>query len=193
MHTTTKAAGAVLLLLFATGAVAQTVKVNWQENAPFSDYRTYAWQPSKNQGAQFYQQWVQKDVDDELAQKGLRKVDPNQNPDLYLYYHLMSQEVIDSTTTDDGFGFGGGPWGFWGGWGGWGDWGGFGPDIAQTEAEPRMMGILSVDMVDVKKKQMVWRGQATVDAISNSQKGDEKQTLESVKKMFQHFPPKKKG
>jgi Domain of unknown function (DUF4136) len=190
MHTTTKAAGAVLLLLFTTGAMAQTVKVNWQENAPFSDYRTYAWHPSKNPGAQFYQQWVRKDVDDELAQKGLQKVDPNQNPDLYLYYHLMSQEVIDSTTTSDGFGFGGGPWGFWGGWGGWG---GYGPDIAQTEAEPRMLGILSVDMVDAKKKQLVWRGQATVDAISNSQKGDEKQTLDSVKKMFKKFPPEKKG
>src|ERR1700752_3662542 len=160
MHGTLKAAGAVLLLLLATGATAQTVKVNWQEDAPFSDYRTYAWQPSKNQGAHFYQQWVQKDVDDELAQKGLRKVDADQNPDLYLYYHVMSQEVVDSTTTDDGVGFGGGPWGFWGGWGGWG---GFAPDIAQTEAEPRMLGILSVDMVDAKKKQMVWRGQATVD------------------------------
>jgi hypothetical protein len=185
MHSTIKMAGVVLLLLLATGATAQTVKVNWQEGAPFSDYRTYAWQPSKNQGGHFYQQWIQKDVDDELAQKGLQQVDANQNPDLDLYYHVMSQEVIDSTTTDDGFDFGGGPWGYWGGWGG------FGPDIAQTEAQPRMLGILSVDIVDAKKKQMVWRGQATVDAISNSQKGDEKQTLNSVKKMFKQFPPKK--
>lgn len=106
---------------------------------------------------------------------------------------MVSQEVIDSTTTDDGFGFGGGPWGYWGGWGGWGSWGGCGPDFAHTEAEPRMMGILSVDMVDAKKKEMIWRGQATVDAISNSQKGDEKQTLDSVKKMFKQFPPTKKG
>lgn len=108
---------ALCCVLIAPSAMAQTVKVNWQENAPFSDYRTYAWQASKNQGADFYRQWVQKDVDGELAQKGLRQVDANQNPDLYLYYHVVSQEVIDSTTTDDGFGFGGGPWGYWGGWG----------------------------------------------------------------------------
>jgi hypothetical protein len=190
MRSTLKTARAVLLLLLATGAMAQTVKVNWQEDAPFSDYHTYAWQPSKNPGAHFYQQWVHKDVDDELADKGLQKVDANENPDLYLYYHVMSQGVIDSTTTDDGFDFGGGPWGYWGGWGGWG---GFGLDTAQTDAEPRMLGILSVDIVDAKNKQMVWRGQATVDAISNSQKGDEKQTLNSVKKMFKQFPPKKKG
>jgi len=70
--------------------------------------------------------------------------------------------VMDSTTTDDGFGWGGGRWGRSGGWGGWG-----GPDIAQTEARPRMMGILAIDLADVKRKQMVWRGQATEDSISN--------------------------
>jgi hypothetical protein len=173
-------------------ASAQTVKVNWKTNAPFSDYRTYAWRPTKNPGAHFYRQWVVKDVDAELAQKGLRRVEPGQNPDLYLYYHMVAQEVMDSTTTDDGFGWGGGPWGFWGGWGGWGAWGGMGPDISQTEAEPRMMGILAVDIVDLKKKELVWRGQATVDAISNKQKGDEKQVLDSVKKMFKQYPPEKK-
>ena len=175
-----------LVFLFATSANAQTVKVNWQNNAPFSDYRTFAWQTSKNQGGRFYQQWVQKDVDNELAQKGLRKVDQSQNPDVLLYYHVVSQEVMDSTTTDDGFGWGGGPWGFWGGWGG------MGPDFAQTETQPRMMGMLAIDIVDAKKKEIVWRGQATVDAISNNQKGDEKQTLNSVKKMLKKYPPKEK-
>jgi hypothetical protein len=179
-------------LLLATSAIAQTVKVNWQSNAPFADYRTYAWKASKNQGAYFYRQWVVKDVDAELAQKGLRRVKADQNPDLYIYYHVVSQELIDSTTTDDGLGMGGGPWGFWGGWGGWGAWGGLGPDISQTEAQPRMMGILALDLADAKKKELVWRGQATVDSISNTQKGDEKQVLDSVKKMFKQYPPKQK-
>ena len=53
-----------------------------------------------------------------------------------------------------------------------------------------MMGILTVDLVDAKKKQMIWRGQATEDSISNSQKGDEKQVQKSVEKMFDRFPPK---
>jgi hypothetical protein len=67
-----------------------------------------------------------------------------------------------------------------------------GPDISQTEAQPRMMGILAVDLADAKKKELVWRGQATVDSISNTQKGDEKQTLNSVKKMFKQYPPEQK-
>jgi hypothetical protein len=146
----------VCSLLIATGALAQTVKVNWQIDAPFADYRTYIWKESKNEGGQFYQQWVEKDVDTILSEKGLHRVASGENPDLCLYYHVVTQEVIDSTTTEDGFGWGGGPWGLWGGWGGWG-----GPDIIQTDARPRTIGILAVDLIDVKQKQMVWRGQAT--------------------------------
>ena len=180
-------AGCVLLV--ASSAFAQTVKVNWHTNAPFADYRTYAWRPTQHPGAHFYRQWVEKDVDAELAQKGLRRVEASQHPDLYLYYHMVEQEVMDSTTIDDGFGMGNGPWG---GWGGWGDMGGLGMDMAQTEADPRMMGMLAVDIGDVKKKELVWRGQATVDSVSDKQKGDEKQVLESIKKMFKQYPPGKK-
>ncbi len=180
------------VLLYGAGSMAQTVKVNWQDRAPFADYRTFAWRPSKNQGPHFYRQWVGKDVNAALAQKGLVEVKADQNPDLYVYYHVVSEEVMDSTTTDDGFGWGPGGWDSWGGWGGLGGWGGWGPDIAQTEQEPRMMGILSVDLVDVRKKELVWRGQATVDSISNTQKGDKKQVLKSIGKMFKQFPPKEK-
>jgi hypothetical protein len=173
----------VCSLLVATGALAQTVKVNWQIDAPFADYRTYAWKESDNEGGPFYQQWTAKDVDTVLSEKGLRRLAEGENPDLYVYYHLITQEVIDSTTTDDGFGWGAGRWGGWGGWGG--------PD-SQTEARPRTIGTLAVDLIDVKKKEMVWRGQATVDMVANTQKGDEKQIQESVEKMFKQYPPKEK-
>lgn len=43
-----------------------------------------------------------------------------------------------------------------------------------------------------KEETACLEGQATVDAISNSQKGDEKQTDDSVKKMFKQFPSKEK-
>jgi len=47
-------------MLATTGALSQTVKVNWQTDAPFADYRTYAWKGSKNQGGQFYRQWAER-------------------------------------------------------------------------------------------------------------------------------------
>jgi hypothetical protein len=177
----------------SAGAWAQTVRVNWKDKAPFPDYRTYSWSSGKQQGSGFYRQWVRQYVDAELAKKGMTKVSAKQNPDLLVVYNMSSQEVLDSTTTSDGFGFGDGAWGYAGGWGGWGDGGmGMGSDMTQTEAQPRMMGILTVDLVEAKKHVLVWRGQATEDSISNSQKGDEKQVEKSVQKMFDHFPPKGK-
>ena len=176
---------AVSLPLFA-----QTIKVNWEQNAPFSDYSTYAWRMSKHEGSHFYKQWVVADVDRTLQSKGMRKVALNQHPQVYLIYHEFTQEVADSTTMNDGFGWGGGPWGGFGGWGGWGMMGGMGTGMMTTQTEPRTMGILNVDIVDASKRKIVWRGQATVDAVSDTQKGDEKQVVKSVDKMFKNYPPR---
>jgi Domain of unknown function (DUF4136) len=183
-------------VLTATPAFAQTIKVNWNQAAPFSDYKTYAWKTGTSQANSFYAGWVKPDVDAQLAAKGLSLASANQKHDIYVTFHLQTQEVMDAVTTDDGFGpgwgWGGGPWGVWGGWGGWGGWeGGDFSDTAITTQQPRTMGILTVDLYDVAQKHLVWRGQATVDSVSNSQKGDEKQTQKSVEKMFKQYPPKK--
>src|SRR5579862_5587393 len=97
---------ALVCCWFAAGASAQSVKVNWKTKAPFSDYKTYAWSLGKQQGSGFYRQWVRQDVDAALARKGLKKVAENQNPDVLVVYNMVGQEVMDSTTTSDGFGWG---------------------------------------------------------------------------------------
>jgi hypothetical protein len=194
-----KNVGVLILLcavLTATPAFAQTIKVNWNQAAPFRDYKTYIWKTGTSQANSFYAGWLKPDVDAQLAAKGLTLASGNQKPDIYVTFHLQTQEVLDAVTTDDGFGpgwgWGGGPWGVWGGWGGWGGWeGGDFSDTAITTEQPRTMGILTVDLYDVAQKHLVWRGQATVDSVSNSQKGDEKQTQKSVEKMFKQYPPKK--
>ncbi|MBV8553317.1 MAG: DUF4136 domain-containing protein [Acidobacteriaceae bacterium] len=175
------------------GANAQTVRVNWQRNAPFADYKTYAWHITSAQNDSFYKQFVVQYADEALQKAGLTKVSESQSPALLIAYHFTTQELIDSTTTTDGFDWGvGGPWGPWAAWGGWGGWGGEfgGPVFSNTEERPRTMGILTIDLIDAKAKHLVWRGQATEDSIASTQKGDEKQVRKSVDKMFEHFPPK---
>jgi len=187
MRTARVIRSAILLALGAGALLGQTVKVNWSTKAPFQDYKTYAWRFGKNQGNGFYRQWVRADVDTQLAKKGLRKVTLEQKPDLILAYNFTTQELMDSTTTSDGFGLGDGPWGYWGGWGGWAE---DGPTFSNTETRPRFLGILSVDMVEASRHKLVWRGQSTQDSIANTQKGDEKAILKSVEKIFRQFPPK---
>jgi hypothetical protein len=177
-------------VIFAVPAFAQTIKVNWKQSATFSAYKTYAWKITPTQSKSIYADWVKTDVDAQLSAKGLTLASGSQKPDIYVAYHIATQEMLDATTTTDGFGgwgWGGGPWGIYGGWGGWGLGA---PDIATTTEEPRTMGIMTVDLYDVSHSNLVWRGQATVDSVSNSQSGDEKQVKNSVVKMFKKYPPK---
>jgi Domain of unknown function (DUF4136) len=184
--------GAVLM---TTPAFAQTVKVNWDQSASFSTFKTYVWKVGTKQGGSFYAPWVKANVAAQLAAKGFTLATGNQKADVYVTFHVQTQEAMDSTTTDDGFGpgwgWGGGPWGTFGGWGGWGIGSEF-PITSTTTDQPRTMGILTVDMYDVAQKHLVWRGQATVESVSNTQSGDQKQVKNSVDKMFKQYPPKQK-
>jgi hypothetical protein len=191
-----RAAALLCLVVLGPALHAQTVKVNWRTGAPFASYKTYAWQESKNPGFPFYGQWVKADILDQLSAKGLTPVAAGQTPDLLVTYHIQGQELIDATSnTDlDGFSWGPGPWvGGWGWYGGWGGWGPWNEDSTTfTSEHPREMLILTISMADAKQKILVWRGQATVESVSNSEKGDEKQTEQCVQKLFKDYPPKTK-
>jgi len=79
-----KNVGVLILLcavLTATPTFAQTIKVNWNQAAPFSDYKTYAWKTGTSQANSFYAGWVKPDVDAQLAAKGLSLASGNQKPD----------------------------------------------------------------------------------------------------------------
>jgi len=185
----------VCFLLCGLPLCAQTVKVNWQTGAPFSTYKTFAWQDPKSHTVPFYGPWVKADVIAELQTKGLTPVAAGQKPDLIVTYHLQGQELVDATSTTDGFGLGSGPWG--GGWGWYGGWGGWGPwtddSTTFTSEHPRTILILTIDMADAaQNKTLVFRGQATVENVSKSESGDEKQTKQCVEKIFKNYPPKPK-
>jgi hypothetical protein len=193
---TLRALSFLCLFICISPLYAQTVKVNWRTGAPFASFKTYAWQDPKNPGLQFYGQWVKADVIAELNAKGLTQAAAGQTPDVLVTFHIQGQELLDATsnTDSDGFGWGPGPWsggwGWYGGWGGWGPWGG--DSTTFTSEHPREMVILTVSMAEAKGKLLVWRGQATVESASNSEKGDEKQTKQCVQKMFKSYPPKAK-
>lgn len=178
-------------------AGAQTIKINWRLKAPFSDLKTFSWAP--NEQDTFYRQFVTHYVDQAMTKKGLTKVPLAQKPDLMVIYNFKTQDVVDAVTTSDGFGWGGGPWGGWGGYGGYGGWGmggmgmgmgGMGDGMSTTQEHPRTIGILTIDLVETKSKEVIWRGQATEDSVAGSQKGDEEQIRKSVDKMFDKYPPK---
>jgi hypothetical protein len=181
------AIGTLLFCGLPLTAAAQQVRANWSKDAPFAQYRTYEWVESEATNHPFYRQYVGEYVNYTLTRKKhMRQVSGSQNPDLYVTYHFTTRATTDLDTF--GYGFGGG----WGGWGGWG-WGGMGMGgmgYSQTRQDVRVMGYLTLDMIDAHTRKIVWRGEAVQDDVTKSGDAEEKQVAHSVYKMLDRYPPK---
>jgi hypothetical protein len=172
--------------MLAPGLLAQTVRVNWNQQTNFAKFKTYTWQAAKNPGDPVFSLWVEPDVASQLRSKGLQYIYPGQQTDLLVIYSVATPEVMDSTTEMAGYGWGDGPWA---GWGSDLAQEGLPPVVTTTTEHPRTMAILTIDIVDTSKKKIVWRGQATINHLSGSDKGEQKQVQKAVEKMFKNFPP----
>ena len=77
---------AAAIVLTSSFAMAQQVSVNYNHDANFSQYHTYAW-GSNNANAirnSILAQVAQQDIEAAMQQKGFQKVQENQSPDLVL-------------------------------------------------------------------------------------------------------------
>lgn len=164
-------------LLLAACAYGQDVHYNYDRSANFAAYKTYQWVeiPGGSVPDRLIDQAIKQAADEQLAQKGLIKV--AEYPDLYIGY----QVVINLEKSVDLYSTGIGP----GGWGGWGDRSVHG----QTSTVP--VGILLMDLYDVAKKQLVWRGDAikTIDLKEDPDK-NYKNLQKVIAKLFRNYPPK---
>jgi hypothetical protein len=162
--------GLFLPLLMVGSALAQKVTTDFDRSADFSGYTTYAWVPSQNPAkSPLWHARIIENVDQQLAAKGLRKMDAAAEADLYVTYNGGLRE----TTSLQGFGTGG-------------RWSGGSFSVNKvTETE----GTLIVDLFDPRTRQLVWRGIATETVSEKTEKNIAK--LEKVvKKLFKDFPPK---
>jgi Domain of unknown function (DUF4136) len=167
----------VLGLLVSSAAVAQKTNIDWDRQANFSQYHTYAWQPSPHPAKGFWDQRIMDAVDKQLQAKGLTKVDSN--PDMWVVY---SNSIHDQKEVV-GTGYNMGP--YWG----WGYWGG--PTTTTYNTYVTKIGTLVVELSDPKQHDLLWRGSAT-DTISDNSNKNIKILDKAVTKLFKGYPPKEK-
>lgn len=174
MGLTTQVTFLAALLLIAACAYGQDVHYNYDRSANFANYRTYKWVeiPGGSVPDRLIDQAIRQTADEQLAQKGLIKVD--ENADLYIGY----QVVVNLEKSIDLWSTGIGP-------GGWGD------RSVQGQTSTVPVGILLVDLYDVAKKQLVWRGDAvkTIDLKTGPDK-NYKNLQKAMAKLFKNYPPK---
>ncbi|MDP5076637.1 MAG: DUF4136 domain-containing protein [Nonlabens sp.] len=170
-----------LLLLFMAAATlvgCQAVRVS-QDYAPetnFTQYKTFAYFKQGVDEADISEldkKRILRALDTEMAAKGFQK---SATPDVIVNFFTDSKERVD---VYNNLGWGG--WG-WGGWG-WGWGGGFGNNVNRVTE-----GVLYIDFIDAKSKELIWQGIGTAALKSTPEKKIER-TNEMVKEILMQFPP----
>lgn len=123
---------------------------------------------------QLISQDIKRAVDEQLAQKGLTRVE--KNGDLQIAYHAAIRE--EKSIGLNGMGWGGR------GYGGWWD----SSISGQTSTIP--IGTLVIDVYDPARKQLIWRGQAskTIDLKKDPDK-NYRNLQKAMTKLFKSYPP----
>ena len=147
----------VFLALVATPAVAQKITIDYAHDFDFETIKTFQFIEADDKSSDtLMHERIKEAIFKELD--GLEQVDSD--PNLYVTYHLTSQENMVVSTSGMGYG----------GYGrGWGRYGG-GVGMSTTTASTYTEGTLILDAYEPEEKKMVWRGTGTVTLKSKPEK-----------------------
>lgn len=157
-------------VFLCAASFAQDVRFDYDRSANFSSYKTYRWVDSKEgqAGNQLMDQNIKRAIDQQLAGKGLMRVESG--GDLEITY----QVALDTEKQFDALGVG--P-----------RWFGSGRVTSSTID----VGKIVIGMGDPSKKQLVWRGEAskTLDIKKDPDK-NYKNLEKAMAKLFKSYPPR---
>jgi hypothetical protein len=169
-----------LFALLLTGCSSVSTDYDFDATADFSKYRSFQWIPASAERvanpaelSQLQDRRIRDAVQKNLAEKGISPAAAN--PDLIVAYSTR----IDPKTEviDDGY-HGYGYWGYRGSY--------YRPSSMQVYQYEE--GTLIVDLIDARRKQLVWRGKAV--GIVGDYADSENRINEAVQQLFTHYPPK---
>lgn len=169
-----------ILFLFILGSCS-SIRVNsdYDKSVDFTQFKTYAFHKQgidKVEISEFDKKRILHAIDNELSKKGMSKSD---NPDLLVNIFTKERERIDVNAYNAGWGYG---WRY-----GWNPylWGG------RTYVSSTTEGTLYIDLIDAKKKELVWEGQG-VGYLTEDYDKKESLINEYVSKILEQYPPKSK-
>ncbi|OYX83961.1 MAG: hypothetical protein B7Y83_09780 [Flavobacteriales bacterium 32-34-25] len=169
-----------LLFIFLLSSCSSVrVYSDFDSRADFSQYKTYAFHKKgidRVQISELDKKRILHAIDNELSKKGMSK---SENPDLLINFFTKEREQLDVNQFNMGWGYG---WGW-----GWSPflWGG------NTYVSSSTQGTLYIDLIDAKKKELIWQGEG-VGTITENRREKENQINEFVAKILAQFPPTEK-
>lgn len=172
----------ILVTAFAAtllGAACSTLQIStdYDKAADFSQYKTFSYHDTGEIKNDIWASRIENALSEALAAKGLRKV--ANGGDVWLVAHPRLSKQTQINTYNSGWGYG------------YGWYGGGGMSTSTVSEIP--VGTLVVDLVDGKKKDMVWRGIASDTLHTDASPETREQNLRNVAaKLFEGYPPVKK-
>jgi len=171
----------MLLGLLASCSSSVRVATDYDQSANFNDYNTFAFfKPGIDQAeiSDLDKKRILKAIENELLAKGFTK---SEDPSMLVSIFTTAQQRVD-VYNNMGWGWGGfGPWGY-GPWGYGGFYGG-GNNVARTTE-----GTLYIDLIDARKKELVWQGQGTGYLAAEVSK-KQARVNEIVNEIMMEYPP----
>jgi len=178
----------LMLLVLASSCVSVRVVSDYDKDANFNAYKTYAFYKTgidKAQISDLDKKRILNAIDTEMASRGFTK---SQNPDLLISIFTKEREQVDVFNNNFALGWG---WGWGWGAGFYNPWfwrPGFGWGGANVST--RTEGSLYIDLIDAKNKELVWqgRGAGTLNTTSNIEK-KEQRIKAFVTEIMKAYPP----
>ena len=161
------------VLAAVVSAYGQNVHYSYDRDTSVASYKTYQWVgPDGTVGDHLIDRDIKRSIDEQLALKGLTKVESG--ADLYVGYKaaLEVEKAVDLRST----GFGG--------------QGGLGDRTLQAQTSTVPFGTLIVSLYDPARNRLIWRGDATnaVDLKKDPGK-NYKKLQKAMVKLFKNYPP----
>ncbi len=177
------------LVLFLSSCTSVRVLSDYDKDANFNNYKSYAFYKTgidKAQISDLDKKRILRAIESEMGSRGFSK---SESPDILVSIFTKESEQVDVYNNYWGGGFGPGwGWGwspfYWGGGFGPG-WGWGGPNVST-----RTQGSLYIDLIDAKNKELVWQGKG-VGTLSNTKNIEKKEARirEFVAEILTQYPP----
>ena len=170
----------LLLLLFIVSSCSSvSVNSDYDKKVDFTPYKTFAFHKNsidKVEISDLDKKRILRSIDEVMSSKGFTK---SETPDLLIAFFTKEREQVNVSQYNAGWGYG---WGY-----GWNPylWGG------NTSVSRYTEGTLYIDIIDAKKKELIWQGEGQGNLTKDTNKKDEK-IKEFVSKILEQYPPNKK-
>lgn len=164
----------VLAIFLLTSCGTIRINSDYDKTVDFSQYKTYAFHKNgidKVEISDLDKRRILKAIDAEMTAKGFTK---SETPDLLINIFTKEREEVNVNQFNSGWGYG---------WG-WNPY--FGGNT--TTVSRNTKGTLYIDLIDSKKKELIWQGEGEGTLTKDTQK-KEAVIQQFVSQILSQYPP----